>query len=384
VSLKILWITSDFPLSLNANRNLYLWHPLEALQKIGVESIVLNTQTWKPFFTKSIDLEQFPVEIKNVRYLSIPRHYMRSFSNFSYIKTIVPVIKKLHQLHQFDIIHAHGEICGLAAVNASKKLNIPAVVTIHGIDMCPRAWKSNSGKMFRKMLGEANKIIYVGEPLQKHFSNIMKNNQHSCVIHNGFQLPTGSMTKKSFEKNKSIRIISVSNLHEGKGIDLTIQALALLKNQGIENWSYTIIGDGDQKKYLEKLVNQLRLDNQVIFKGNCPHDKVYANLEKSDIFCLPSYREAFGIAYVEAMAHGLLTIGVKGQGAQAFIRDYKTGFLVRPQDINNLKMVLQVIITQCDNMREIASAGKEYVLSHFTWEKHAEKLLSAYHGKSVI
>lgn len=378
MSLKVLWLTSDFPISLNANRNLYLWHPLEVLKKMGVEPVVLNTQAWKPFSTKSIRFEQFPIKIKNIHYFSIPRHYMRIFSNFSYIKTIVPAIKKLHQLHQFDIIHAHGEICGLAAVTASKKLNIPAVVTMHGVDMCPRAWKGRSGKMFQTMLNNVDKIIYVGEPLQKYFSNRINGGKRSCIIHNGFKLPASLAVKRFFEKNESFRIISVSNLHEGKGIDLTLRALALLKNHGVENWSYTIIGSGDQKKYLANLVTKFNLNNYVEFKGDRSHDEVYAYLQNSDIFCLPSYREAFGIVYPEAMANGLLTIGVRGQGAAELIEHAKTGLLVEPNNINNLADILKTAMQDIKAMKKIAYAGRQHVLMHFTWKKHAEKLLSIY------
>lgn len=379
VNLKVLWITSAFPVHPESNRYLYLWHSLAALNQANVDTVVLHTPPWKPYLNECIDLGKFPIKISNIHYCSIPRHYFRGISNFFYLSRVVPEIIKLHKIHQFDVIHAHGEIAGLAAVSASKQLNIPSVVTIHGIDMCPRMRKGITKKMFSKMFNRADRIVYVGEPLQTHFRNMMENDAHCRIVYNGFRLPSKeSLSEDKFRRDHCIRIISVSNLHEGKGIDLTLHALGQLKKQGIDNWSYTIIGSGDQKTYLESIIAQYDLGNQVAFLGDCTHAEVYANLEKSDIFCLPSYREAFGIAYVEAMAHGLLTIGVKGQGPQAFIEDGKTGFLVDSKNVDSLLNVLKTAINTFEVMQKIARAGKEHVLSQFTWNKHAEKLVKVY------
>ena len=379
VSLKVLWLTSSFPTHPENGKNLYLWHPLEALKKLGVTPVVLNMQPWKPIIKHSIDRAQFSIDIKNHYYFSIPRHYFRSISNYFYLFKTVRVIKKLNKLHHFDVIHAHGEIAGLAAVKISKQLNIPAVVTIHGIDMCKRVWSGFSGKQFEKMFNRVGKIIYVGESLKKYFQNKLDGDPNFCVLHNGFRMPSSQqLEKRVFENKKTIHLISVSNLHEGKGVDLTLRALICLKNQGIDNWFYTIIGDGDQKNYLEGIIAQFDLSNQVRLIGACLHEIVYEHLQKSDVFCLPSYREAFGIAYVEAMAQGLLTIGVKGQGPQAFIEHGKTGLLIEPQNTDDLVQALHLAITQFQNMKEVAYAGQQYVLENFTWETHAEKLFTIY------
>jgi hypothetical protein len=190
--------------------------------------------------------------------------------------------------------------------------------------------------------------------------------------------PSLQLENRVFKNKKIIQLISVSNLHEGKGVDLTLRALACLKKQGIDNWFYTIIGNGDQKHYLEKIIKQFDLSKQVEFMGACTHNIVYEHLLKADVFCLPSYREAFGIAYVEAMAHGLLTIGVKGQGPQAFIEHGKTGLLVEPKNNDDSAQALHLAITQFQNMSDVAIAAKKHVMENFTWNKHAEKLFTIY------
>lgn len=381
--IKVLWLTSDFPIHPRLGRNLYLWHPVDALKKYGAEPVVMNVNTFHPFHNKKADGNLFSIPLENSVYFSIPKHYFRATSNYSFLLHVMPRIKKLHQQYQFDVVHAHGEIAGLAAINAHKKWRIPSVVTIHGIDMCPRMTTGIAQNMFDHVFNEANRVIYVGEALRTHFSETSKKNARSCIVHNGCYFPSTIKNTLSVQRNDAIvQIISVSNLNEGKGVDITLEALSRLNKRGVSNWNYTIIGDGPERNRLQQFVRENQMTTQVQFLGACSHDLVYENLAKSDIFCLPSYREAFGIAYVEAMAHGLLTIGVKGQGPEAFIVDNQSGFLVEPNNADALADRLANAMMQWHTMESIRLQGQEYVLTHFTWEKHAEKLISVY--KDVI
>ena len=74
---------------------------------------------------------------------------------------------------------------------------------------------------------------------------------------------------------RGLRVISVSNLHEGKGIDLNIMALAKLEKSGVGDWSYQIVGDGDEKAKLKALVAKHGLQSKVQFHGSQPHNKVF-------------------------------------------------------------------------------------------------------------
>ena len=176
----------------------------------------------------------------------------------------------------------------------------------------------------------------------------------------------------------SVRFISVSNLQEGKGIDLNLQALSRLKARGWSDWTYTIVGEGVERKRLKRLVCHLNFNEQVFFAGACPHRQVYDYLQNADVFILPSYREAFGIAYLEAMSCGLLTIGVVGEGPECFIENTKTGFLVPPKDIDALANTLEQVFLSREQIQKIASNGKQYVHQNLTWHAHAKQLLSVY------
>jgi glycosyltransferase involved in cell wall biosynthesis len=129
---------------------------------------------------------------------------------------------------------------------------------------------------------------------------------------------------------------------------------------------------------LAGLAEGLGLAQQVTFAGSLPREKVFEMLARSDVFVLPSYREAFGIAWLEGMAAGLVTIAVRDEGPSAFIESGRNGFLVESRNPEELAILLRGIFESPEQMRIIGAAAKETVRSSFTWDAHADKLLSCY------
>src|SRR5208283_4644968 len=126
------------------------------------------------------------------------------------------------------------------------------------------------------------------------------------------------------------------------------------------------------------MTDALGLRDKVTFHGKLPHDQAMRLLARADVFVLPSCPEAFGIAYLEAMAMGLLAIAVSGQGPEAFIANGRTGLLVRLGDSEDLFLAMKTVLENGPKMRLIAAAGQQLVRTEFTWARHAEKLVAVY------
>lgn len=388
--MRILCLTPWFPHHRQAQTGNFILDSLEALADQGHEVTVLVSQPWRPagaqliareWQKKSICAADFSpkltVHVHN--HFSIPRNYGRFWSNLAYRKQIGKALTVLAKETHCQIIHAHTELAGWVGVEVGQKLNIPSVVTLHGINPHKAWYKGFSRKwVFEYTLTHAKRVILVGESIMPFFAQFTQNIEHFCVVHNGFR-----MHEKYVHLNKKIwplpiSLISVSNLHEGKGIDLTLRALAKLKDQGIHEWTYKIIGDGYERRNLENLTRQLQLQHHVFFIGSCDHTHVFNYLNEASVFILPSYREAFGVAYLEAMACGLLTIGIEGQGPAAFIKSGHTGILIPPHDTLALVDVLIQVFETREKMQQIALTGQQYVHEHFRWQHHAEKLNKIY------
>ena len=121
------------------------------------------------------------------------------------------------------------------------------------------------------------------------------------VVYNGVDIEKFVPLK---HENKKVEIISIGNLIQLKGHDFTIRAIKQLIEEGNRNIHLRIVGRGNKEKELKQLVNELKLEEYVEFLGYLSYDNVLSLLQNSDIFVLPSYYEALGCVYLEAMSCG--------------------------------------------------------------------------------
>ncbi|GAH31889.1 unnamed protein product, partial [marine sediment metagenome] len=142
----------------------------------------------------------------------------------------------------------------------------------------------------------------------------------------------------------------------------------------------TIVGDGIIRQKLESLVDRLGIKNNVAFAGFVPNEKVVEYLNKFDIFVMPSVGEGetFGVAAVEAMATGLPVVASNVGGLPEVVDDGKTGLLVKPGDVEDLKRALEFYILSKDARIEHGKRGREKVKKLYNWKDNAEQMNNLY------
>lgn len=324
----------------------------------------------------SIRTEQFPeLSIRTMRYPTVPGGFARRLTNMAIDYFLTRHLKGAFAIRRPDAIHVHTEALAPAAVAFGKAHGVPVVVTIHGEHTDSRYLLANGQRdRFQLALAEADRVIIVGESLRKHVATLADKADHIEVVWNGVW-PPHTLRQVPDPDVAFVEFITVANLQEGKGVELFLSALATLEGEGYQNWRLRIIGGGPWRERLADQVLRDNLADKVVFMGRMHNDDVFSELATSDVFVLPSYREAFGIAYLEAMASGLLTIGVRGQGPSQFITDGKTGYLTEPRDVDSLTGLLRwVLTTSRKEWRQVASQGRIRA-RQYSWDAHADKLL---------
>jgi len=336
---------------------------------------------WAPEWTRgTIDNEAFAKEFDHfavTRYFGLPRGWFRQATNASQRLRVRSALEAMARGARASVIHAQTEGMTPMALDVARLLGVPAVVTIHGVNTDPRYLGSPQQKaLLSPALRDVNRLVLVGEPLRSVFGEYADRDDHIRIVPNGVQLPRRRRSTPILATNV-IRVVSVSNLNEGKGVDITLDALALLDSRGIRNWSYTIVGDGPERPGLEARARKLAIADRAFFVGARAPDDVFETLLASDLFVLPSYREAFGIAYLEAMACGLVAIGVAGQGPETFIDDGETGFLVEPHSARAVADCIAQVIEHPPDARRVAERAAHHAQA-FSWDAHARRLIDVY------
>jgi glycosyltransferase involved in cell wall biosynthesis len=234
--------------------------------------------------------------------------------------------------------------------------------------------------MYLEMLERASAIVAVGTPLERFARTIMPGGHDAkvTVIPNGVDLEKiqAAMTRAP-RAASGTELISVANLWKLKGIDYTLRALAELDRRGMRDWRYTIVGDGPERRALETLARESGLSGRVSFRGALDHRQALEAIAQSDIFVLPSWNEAFGLVYLEAMACGKPVIGCRGQGAQDLLAEARTGLLVEPKDVSSLAAALACLLRDPALGREMGLAGRR-AAHNFTWNACAERYAALY------
>jgi glycosyltransferase involved in cell wall biosynthesis len=191
--------------------------------------------------------------------------------------------------------------------------------------------------------------------------------------------------KHNLEPNDFI-ILSVGRLIKRKGFDDLIKAVALINDPAVK---LMIVGEGEERNNLEKIVFNSGLKERIIFAGkvDCVADYYYS----ADLFSMPSKHlenegdvEGLGLVYLEAQYFGLPVIGTRSGGIPEALIEGETGLLVTE---NNPQDLAEKIISLRDNQEQYLLFKKQavdFVKNNFLWEVVVEKVVDHYQKTNRI
>jgi glycosyltransferase involved in cell wall biosynthesis len=178
-------------------------------------------------------------------------------------------------------------------------------------------------------------------------------------------------------ENKKLELISIGNLIPLKGHKYTILAIKKLVEAGYDNVHLRIFGRGEQETELVQLVQKIKMENYVQFMGYVQYEQVAKALQMSDIFILPSYYEALGCVYLEAMACGIPVIGCKENGIDEIIKDGEDGYLIQGKSVES---IVESIKKMLENRRYkvMGVQARKHVEEKYSWRSSAQSLIKLY------
>lgn len=149
------------------------------------------------------------------------------------------------------------------------------------------------------------------------------------------------------------------------------------KLAGQDAWSLVILGDGEIRSELEKIVKDLGIESAVLMPGFKQYSELPLYYGLADAFILPSMKETWGLVVNEAMAAGLPILVSENCGCAAdLLEDCQNGFLLNPHDGNRMAAcMLRMASDSCDRIA-MGQASRQ-IIAHWTPQTFAENLWRA-------
>ncbi|MDX6665965.1 MAG: hypothetical protein QOG68_2171 [Solirubrobacteraceae bacterium] len=284
------------------------------------------------------------IEVEYVPFVSPPRS--RSYGSWG--SWAAPALNRALRRAPFDLVHAHNAVPAGDAV----RLEVPIVVSVHGGDVYFTAPRHGEARV-RSVLERATLILANSAGVRDRAAALGA--RFPRVVHLGTDVPEPEPV------HAPDTIVTLGHLVARKRHADVLRALPALPGH-----RYVIIGDGPERGRLEALAAELGVAGRVEFTGQLPPAAALARARAGSVFAMPSTDEAFGVAYVEAMAGGLPAVGRAGEAGPEEIAAAGQGMHLAGD-----------LVAAIRDARD-GAAARATVREHFTWEACGRATVAAY------
>lgn len=283
------------------------------------------------------------------------------------------VAAKLAMLEPFDIIHAHDWMTFLAGVEVKKATGKPLVVHIHALQY-DRAGADARGWIYdleKYGMEEADRIIpvsrYTGEIIATHYGI---NPNKISPVHNGADPVEAFETKKKFPE-KLVLFLGRLTSQKGPEFFLETASRVIAVNPKVR---FVVAGTGDKLRPLIESGAFRGLGAHFHFTGFLDKEKVNDLLSMTDVYCMPSVSEPFGLSALEAAQFGIPAVISKQSGVAEVL---KGALKADYWDVELMAKHINDLLTD-DELRARVIEQAKLDIAASTWDAAAAKVMRIY------
>jgi glycosyltransferase involved in cell wall biosynthesis len=310
------------------------------------------------------------IEVTYVPFVAPPRP--RSYGRWGAwaAPSLALALRNLERRFPFDLVHAHYAAPAGDAVRRARP-GVPVVVSVHGGDVLSVVGRPGGRAAVTRALGAARLVLANSGGTAAKARALGARDVR--VVHLGTDVPGERAREPALPT-----IATVGHLVARKRHADVLRALWLLRDRH-PRLRWIVVGDGPERGALERLAAELGLARRVTFTGALPHADAVRQAQEATAFVLPSIDEAFGVAYVEAMAGGVPAVGsMQEPGPEEISRLGNGMLLVPPADPERLAARLDDLLEDERDRRRIGDGARATVLRHFTWPACGAATMAAY------
>lgn len=305
-----------------------------------------------------------------------------SFNNIRAFKKL----KKIQIKNKYDIVHVHTPVASFYGRLLKLKFpNLKIIYTVHGFHFYNGAPIKNWILYYpieRIMSRFTDVLLTMNSEDYKQAKNLKANEVYKVK---GVGIDLKQYSPSNFDKEKienelgidkdDFVIIMIAEVNKNKNHKQMINAIEILKKEGIDNIKVICAGSGDMFTEVVEYVNDKKLQNNIKMLGFRTDIKELISI--SHIGILMSYREGLPRNIMELMALGKPIIGTRIRGVKDLVKDNFNGYLV---DINDYKTTSKKIKFFYENREKIDYMGKNslHLISEFNIDKVLKELMEFY------
>lgn len=383
--MKVLVISHLYP-SPGVERHLFVHEQLLALRELGVEAHVISPTPYAPRLLwrnerqrrrgeKPARAVRDGISAEYPRFVQPPRRLLFDrLGDLAYLS-----VRGLPSVTGggWDLVHAHQALPdGAVAQRLSLQLGVPYVVTVHGADVYQH-FRMGGGvaRRARAVLAAADGVMANSSAVAGLLRETVSDDRLTVVLNGTTGLGAAVEPADDYLPGEPL-VLTVGYLIERKGIADLITALGQLRREG-RRIHLAIVGDGPLRGALQAQAAHEAVADTVHFLGRLPHARVLALMARAQLVALPSWDEAFGLVYTEAMAQGTPVLAGRGEGPEDFISHGVSGYLAPVRSPAALAAIIANVLDEPAQAAAIGTAGRAAALE-LSWERNAGLTLGVY------
>lgn len=394
---RVLFLTSNFPRWLGDSTTPFVLHLASDLRTLGWDVHVLAPHA--PGATRNEELAGVPVH--RFRYL-IPSsaqtvcygggalvNVRRSSSTMAKVPALVAAewAATIRDAASSDLVHAHWLVPqGAVAACSCPLLRRPWIATVHGGDAFALRHPAVE-RIKRGVLRRAHAVTVNGSATAAAVGRLASS-VDPVTIPMGVAVTTPSAdavsdARRLYAPEGRPLVVFVGRVVEEKGVFDLVAAADLLRDT-LPEASVLIVGDGQDRNTLERIVRERRLSEMVRFAGWQEASVVRAIYAIADVVVVPSrtgpdgWMEAQGLSVIEAMTAGRPVVASAHGGIVDAVTDEETGILVPEADPAALADAIRRVLTDGALARRIAAEAQRFAIARYDRKEIAAKFSELY------
>jgi len=270
------------------------------------------------------------------------------------------------------VIHSGHILSGIPALFIKKIFGVPYIQWTYAIEVMDkrRLW------IIKRVLNGADFVLAISSWTENYLKNFIDDRKIKRIrlalpkIKEPSRERVDELLRVYRGKRVILSVARLTQLQRYKGIDMTIEAMKIIKEK-FPQAVYVVIGDGDFKKEYERMADSMGLKDSVIFAGGVSDEELSAYYSICDLFVMPSrveenergiFSEGFGLVFLEANYFGKPVIGGEG-GCRDAVIDGKTGFIVNPKSPEDIAEKVLLLLRNDEMRKKMGEEGKKWAES---------------------